>query len=78
MSVLHVCAPHNPKWLPRVRRPGHKRYELVGKPRGTMDQACRALAAKMATGIYKRGDVLMIEPESYYGPTVAMTMERGW
>lgn len=64
MTKIHM------KWtrftyVPRVRRPGYRKYELL-KETKSIKVALRRLADAMATGKYKRGDILGCE--EYYEP----------
>ena len=54
---IHIYSPPGTHQV-RVRRPGCRRYQLVGKETKTYKAALRRLADAMATGKYKRGDVL--------------------
>lgn len=72
---IHVNRPSNPRFLARVRRPGYRKYELVGKPRKSKKAAMLALIDKFSEDEYKRGDVLMIQ-DGYYGPSVMCEITR--
>lgn len=77
MSELHVCWTEISGYLPRVRRVGCRRYEILGKPRKLQSTALIVLAKAMATGNYKRGDVLACPPmHSYYEPHIIFEMVK--
>jgi hypothetical protein len=71
--------PNDRRYLARVRRPGYRKYELLGRPRMTEQAALSVLTREFAKGHYKRGDVLMVAAnplESYYGPTMLCELVR--
>ena len=74
MSELHILRPNNPRYLVRVRKPGHRKYECWGHLKD-QDKAYRKLGSLMATGRYKRGDVLMVTND-YYEPSMLVEMVR--
>ncbi len=76
-NCITVCFPSNLRYAARVRAHGHRRYQMVGRPSASKRKALRDLADAMATGKYKRGDVLASEREpSYYDPSVIYEMVR--
>lgn len=71
---VHVCRGLNPCYQVRVRLPGFRRYILVGGPLKSKDAAYRALARRMATGSYKRGDVMLCA--DWYEPLPVVEMVK--
>lgn len=69
MGNVHIHAPAG-KYQARVRRPGCRKYELVGRPTRVYSHALAVLARKFATGRYKRGDLLWVTDNGYYEPHV--------
>lgn len=74
---VHICSSGTLGYLPRVRWYGAHRYTVLGKPRKSLATAMAVLAKAMATGKYKRGDVLHCPPmDSYYEPHVMYEMVK--
>ena len=66
-AVGAICGGTNTRYCARVRYEGHRNYEPLGKRwLRSSGAALKQLAASMATGRYKRGDVLMAS--DYYDP----------
>ena len=74
LGDITVCWTRNDLFIPRVRRPGARRYEVLCETR-SRKKAYRLLAEAMETGQWKRGDVLATTREpSYYDPIVIVEM----
>ena len=71
---MHIYVATGQRYQGRVRLPGHRKYILVGKPSKSVERAAVAMARKMASGNYKRGDV--ISWADYYDPQIVMEMVR--
>jgi hypothetical protein len=54
-------------YVPRVRPPGYRKYTLL-KETKSIKNAMRQLADHMATGKYKRGDILGCQ--EWYDPNI--------
>ncbi len=66
---------HEVEWYtPRVRRRGCRNYECLEDAQDKAT-AFATLAAAMATGRYKRGDVLWCQV-GYYEPSIVVTMVK--
>lgn len=76
MSELHINRPKNPRYLARVRGPGHRLYVRIGKKTSSVQVAIRRLAAEFSKGGYKRGDVLMASDESWCEPVMVCEVVR--
>lgn len=70
-----ICGGTNTRYCARVRYEGCRNYEPLGKRwLRSSAAALKVLAAAMATGRYKRGDVLMAA--DYYDPEVIYEIVR--
>ena len=65
---LWICTGSGQRYLARVRREGHQKYEPLGNPTKSLRVALRRLADGMASRQYKRGDVLLLA--EWYDPSV--------
>ena len=74
MSGIFICTGVNTHFMARVRWPGYRKYQLVGKPTRSKRVALRRLADAFATGKYQRGDVIMTA--DYYDPEVICELVR--
>lgn len=64
----------NRRYQARARRPGARKYSLIGEPRDSYNAAIMDLAKAFARSMWKRGDVIMWE--DYYDPQVLVEMVR--
>jgi len=70
-----ICGGTNTRYCARVRYEGNRNYESLGKGWvRSSGVALKRLAAAMATGKYKRGEVLMAT--DYYDPEVIYEIVR--
>lgn len=76
MSNIHINRPNNPRYLARVRLPGHRLYARVGNRTSSKPVAIRRLAAEFAKGFYKRGDVIMVPEVGWYEPVMICEIVR--
>lgn len=67
IATIHINRPAG-KYHARVRLPGHRKYQSVGKPTHNYHDALKRLAKAFAGGQYKRGDVLWVPNNGYYEP----------
>lgn len=73
---LHINRPQNPTYLPRVRRFGYQKYEVLGVPRATFQEALIDMAKMFENTRYKRGDVLLICGSGWYEPNQLVEITR--
>lgn len=67
---IHINQPSSTRYIARVRRHGHRNYELVSKPLCSMEKATVAMAKAFAKGGYERGDVILVA--DYYDPKIVV------
>jgi hypothetical protein len=73
---MSISRPRFKEYIARVKRPGERRYTILGKSRSKR-KAFRMLADAMQDFKWKRGDVLADEgPMSYYEPALLVEMKR--
>jgi hypothetical protein len=72
---IDICVPGVMEYVARVRHRGERRYTILTRT-DSKAHAYRTLADAMADGDWNRGDVLGVEPESYYEPGVLVEMKR--
>lgn len=71
---LHINRPSSTRYVARVRPPGHKRYECIGRPTRSLKAAIKRMAGAFAEGSYKRGDVILTA--DYYEPVQIVELVR--
>lgn len=72
--MIYIKRPIRPKFVARVREPGHHLYEVIGEF-DTSKEAAMCLMSRFAgSDRFKRGDVLMIE--DWYEPNQLMEVTR--
>lgn len=72
---ITVCTGSGVRYVPRVRWPGMRRYEVIGKPTTSYQAAVMRMARTFASNRnYKRGDVLMTA--DYYDPVMVCEIVR--
>ncbi len=60
-------------YVPRVRERGCKNYKVL-KETNSLKRAWKQLSDAMASGKYKRGDILGLEP--WYDPEILFKVEK--
>lgn len=74
MDDIHICVATGQTFIARVRRVGCRKYDVLGKPTKIRGVAVSRMADAMATGNFKRGDVLLCA--DYYDPLPVFEMVK--
>jgi hypothetical protein len=71
---LYIHRPSSTRFVARVRRPGCRNYQLVGKETRSYATAILRMSREFAKRDYQRGDVIMTA--DYYDPVVLCELVR--
>ena len=70
-----ICRGTNVRYLARARLYGARTYSILGRPSTSRTAAWKRLGIALATGKYRRGDLLLLA--DYYDPFVLYKVTVG-
>lgn len=73
-QIRTLNRPSSSRYVVRVRLPGYRHYEIVGKPTKSYRAALMRMANAFTDKRYKRGDVLLVA--DWYDPVVLTEIHR--